>query len=357
MSQRRFPPPWTVTALSQCHSGELTRAQKCCAWDHRQAAEANRGSGVKMNRKPKVWLVDDLPRNLKKFEENHRGHFDIKIFLNTRDVFALIEKGECPDALLCDVFFYESVKEAKRVENDVKKLAIRLKAAAAKAKASDPRRAKGIELMRQIYEHYGKRAPRFPIYAYTSKGPFLLEQKDWENISKYGAQVLLKNRVKPKAEREEIEDGIAIKARRSRTIFIGHGRSQAWVALKSFMAKLHLEYEEFNRVSAAGVTTRERLAEMLDRCGLALLVLTGEDVHEDQTTHARENVIHEVGLFQGRLGWRRAIPLLEDGCEEFSNIVGVNHIPFAKGNIKACFPKIRHVLEREGLLDAAASRP
>ena len=93
------------------------------------------------------------------------------------------------------------------------------------------------------------------------------------------------------------------------------------------------------------------------RCGLALLVLTGEDVHDDQTTHARGNVIHEVGLFQGRLGWRRAIPLLEEGCEEFSNIVGVGHISFARGNIKTCFPEIRRVLEREGILDAATSRP
>jgi predicted nucleotide-binding protein len=310
-----------------------------------------------MNHKPKVWLVDDLLRNLKRFEENHHGHFDVRTFSNTREVLALIEKGECPDALLCDVFFYESVEEAERVETDVEKLAVRLKAEVTKAKASDPQRAKGIQLMRQIYEHYGEHAPRFPMYAYTSKGPFLLEQKDWENISKYGAQVLLKNRVTPEAEREEIEGDIAIKGRRSRTIFIGHGRSVVWVALKSYITELHLEYEEFNRVPAAGVATKERLAEMLDRCGLALLVPTGEDVREDQKTHARENVIHEVGLFQGRLGWRRAIPLLEEGCEEFSNIVGVGHISFAKGNIKTCFPEIRRVLEREGILDTATSRP
>ena len=29
---------------------------------------------------------------------------------------------------------------------------------------------------------------------------------------------------------------------------------------------------------------------------------------------ARMNVIHEVGLFQGRLGFERAIVLLEEGC-------------------------------------------
>jgi hypothetical protein len=89
---------------------------------------------------------------------------------------------------------------------------------------------------------------------------------------------------------------------------------------------------------------------MLDQCGFAFLVLSAEDLHGDGALHARENVIHEAGLFQGRLGWRKAIILLEEGCEEFSNIVGLGQIRFPKGNIAACFEEIRRVLEREGLL-------
>jgi predicted nucleotide-binding protein len=309
-----------------------------------------------MDHKPKVWFVDDLPRNLERFQANHHKHFDVRTFSKTKEVLALIQQGTRPDALLCDVFFYDSVEEAERVESEIDKLSVHLKAAATEAKAHDPQRAKGIRLMQEIYEHYGNHTPPFPMYAYTSKGPFLLEQKDWENISKYGAEVLLKNRVTPEAEREEIEGDIAIKGRRSRTIFIGHGRSPKWLALASFLKdELHLQYEEFNRIPSAGVGTKERLREMLDRCGFALLVLTGEDVHDDRTLHARENVIHEVGLFQGRLGWRRAIVLLEEGCEEFSNIVGVGHIPFNRGAIDTCYPEIRRVLEREGLLDASVA--
>jgi predicted nucleotide-binding protein len=64
---------------------------------------------------------------------------------------------------------------------------------------------------------------------------------------------------------------------------------------------------------------------------------------------ARENVVHEIGLFQGRLGFGRAIILLEEGCEEFSNIQGLGQIRFPKGNIGAKFEDIRAVLEREGL--------
>lgn len=137
----------------------------------------------------------------------------------------------------------------------------------------------------------------------------------------------------------------------SNAIFIGHGRSEQWRVLKDFVSeRLSLPYEEFNRISPAGIGTQERLSEMLDQCGFAFLVFSAEDLHDDGELHARENVIHEAGLFQGRIGWRKAIIVLEDGCEEFSNIVGLGQIRFPKGNITACFEEVRRVLEREGLL-------
>ncbi|SSC66217.1 unnamed protein product [Ciceribacter selenitireducens ATCC BAA-1503] len=67
------------------------------------------------------------------------------------------------------------------------------------------------------------------------------------------------------------------------------------------------------------------------------------------------NVVHEMGLFQGRLGFMRAIVLLEDGCEEFSNIQGLGQIRFPKGNVAAAFEEVRMVLEREGLVGKLAA--
>jgi predicted nucleotide-binding protein len=78
--------------------------------------------------------------------------------------------------------------------------------------------------------------------------------------------------------------------------------------------------------------------------------MTGEDEQVDGKLRARENVVHEVGLFQGRLGFGRAIIVLEEDCEEFSNIHGLGQIRFPKGNLKAVFEDIRAVLEREGLV-------
>lgn len=134
-------------------------------------------------------------------------------------------------------------------------------------------------------------------------------------------------------------------------VFIGHGRSPAWRELKDFIQdRLQLPWDEFNRVPVAGVTNIARLAEMLDAAAIALLVMTAEDEMADGATQARMNVVHEAGLFQGRLGFTRAVLLLEEGCNEFSNIQGLGQIRFPKENIGAAFEEIRRVLEREGLI-------
>ena len=63
------------------------------------------------------------------------------------------------------------------------------------------------------------------------------------------------------------------------------------------------------------------------------------------------NVIHEAGLFQGKLGFEKAIVLLEEECQEFRNIQGLGQIRFPKGNIEAIFEKVRQILEREGIIE------
>jgi predicted nucleotide-binding protein len=110
-------------------------------------------------------------------------------------------------------------------------------------------------------------------------------------------------------------------------VFIGHGRSPAWRELKDFVQDhLQLPWDEFNRVPIAGVTNIARLSEMLDAASIALLVMTAEDELADGDMQARMNVVHQAGLFQGRLGFTRAVILVEEGCKEFSNIQGLGQI-------------------------------
>ncbi|MGJ5813622.1 TIR domain-containing protein [Paludibaculum fermentans] len=136
-------------------------------------------------------------------------------------------------------------------------------------------------------------------------------------------------------------------------VFIGHGRSKEWKDLKDFINdRMRLPWDEFNRVAVAGIPNTVRLSTMLDAAAIAFLVLTAEDERADSKMQARMNVIHEAGLFQGRLGFSKAIVMLEEGCEEFSNIEGLGQIRFPKNNIKAAFHDVQLVLEREGLVEA-----
>jgi hypothetical protein len=135
-------------------------------------------------------------------------------------------------------------------------------------------------------------------------------------------------------------------------VFIGHGRSKEWKDLKDFISeRMRLPWDEFNRIPVAGIPNTVRLSTMLDAAAIAFLVMTAEDEKADGKMQARMNVVHEAGLFQGRLGFSRAIVMLEEGCEAFSNIEGLGQIRFPKNNIKAAFHDVQLVLEREGLVE------
>lgn len=131
-------------------------------------------------------------------------------------------------------------------------------------------------------------------------------------------------------------------------VFVGHGHDHQWRDLKDHLQDYHdIKVTAYEIGPRAGLTVKEVLEEMLNESSFALLVLTGEDIDNEGELHARENVIHEVGLFQGRLGFRRAIVLLEKGCKEFSNIHGLNQVRFSKGNIRETFGDIIATLHRE----------
>jgi hypothetical protein len=129
-------------------------------------------------------------------------------------------------------------------------------------------------------------------------------------------------------------------------IFIGHGRAHDWRELKDFIQnRLGYEVVDFNSEPTAGIATKDRLEKMLEISSFAFIVATAEDAAMDGTMHARDNVIHEIGLFQGRLGFLHAIVLLGEGCAEFSNIAGLGQMRFAPNRIASLFEDVRHLLE------------
>ncbi|WP_411874982.1 TIR domain-containing protein [Vulcanococcus limneticus] len=134
----------------------------------------------------------------------------------------------------------------------------------------------------------------------------------------------------------------------SPVVFIGHGRSLQWRDLKDHLhEKHHYKVEAYETGARAGHSIRDILEEMVAKSSFAVLVLTAEDEQTNGGLRARQNVIHEAGLFQGRLGFPRAIMLLEAGVEEFSNVQGVQYIHFSRENIKETFGEVLATLRRE----------
>ena len=131
-------------------------------------------------------------------------------------------------------------------------------------------------------------------------------------------------------------------------IFIGHGQSNAWKELKDHLHEKHgFEIEAYEIGAREGHEIRDILEELLKNSAIALLVMTGEDATSDGRLMARQNVVHELGLFQGRLGFSKAIVLLEKDTEAFSNIAGVQQLRFTSGRIREVFGDVLAILKRE----------
>lgn len=154
---------------------------------------------------------------------------------------------------------------------------------------------------------------------------------------------------------EEFENEISQvknqKSAKKRGIFIGHGRSKLWARVNIFLKEdLKLETFSFESEPHEGESIIPILEGFLDKASFAILILTAEDETSDNKFRARQNVIHEAGLFQGRLGFKKAILLVQDGIEEYSNIAGLQHIKFHGDEIEETFYKLERVLRRENMV-------
>jgi predicted nucleotide-binding protein len=131
-------------------------------------------------------------------------------------------------------------------------------------------------------------------------------------------------------------------------IFIGHGRSNSWRDLKDHLTdKQGYTVAAYETGERAGHTIRDILQELLTRSSFALLVLTAEDETSSGDVRARQNVIHELGLFQGKLGFPRAIAIVEKGVELLSNLDGVQQLRFSEGNVAEVYGDVIATLRRE----------
>ena len=123
-------------------------------------------------------------------------------------------------------------------------------------------------------------------------------------------------------------------------IFIAYGRSDDWLDLKRLLEEWGSAVEHFNREAVAGVMIADRWRQMLDSARFAFAVITPDDELVDGTKQARQNVVHEIGLCHARMGLRSTAILVAEGTERFSNVEGVNYIPFESGKLMESATKI-----------------
>lgn len=155
--------------------------------------------------------------------------------------------------------------------------------------------------------------------------------------------------VEDSIENEKVEP--LEQAARRPCVFIGHGHSPVWARLQLFLEKnLGLDTISYESEPHAGESIVPILERMLARATFAVLILTAEDETSSGAKRARQNVIHEAGLFQGKLGFKKAILLRQTNTEDFSNIAGLQYISFEGDKIDQVFWELQQVLKREGQL-------
>ena len=82
----------------------------------------------------------------------------------------------------------------------------------------------------------------------------------------------------------------------------------------------------------------------------AIIVMTAEDETSNGELRARQNVIHEIGFFQGKLGFEKVAILKQKQVESFTNIDGLQYIEFDENHIKQTFYELQKMLKREKII-------
>lgn len=128
-------------------------------------------------------------------------------------------------------------------------------------------------------------------------------------------------------------------------VFISHGRANDWHEVQAFIEKdVDLQTLELAQEPNQGRTVLQKLDQESSRCDFAVIVMTGDDTDSAGNVRARENVMHEIGYFQGKLGMKAVCLLHEEGTNIPSNIHGLVYVPFPKDTVRASFTLLQREL-------------
>lgn len=136
-----------------------------------------------------------------------------------------------------------------------------------------------------------------------------------------------------------------------RGVFISHGRDSQWRSVKAFIEEeCGLPVYAFESDAWESRQVTDALSRYMDKCSFAVCVLSGEDLTQDGRKRARQNVLHEAGLFQGRYGFDRVMLFVEEGCEVELDAIGLSTITFRKDAIDSTFWRLQKMIRTQGFV-------
>lgn len=270
-------------------------------------------------------------------------------------IMHLKKERRLPDLVLLDLFYLRPIDNVADLEKefirDVNKFKDEFRRL--RNQANNYLCADGVEFLKRIRLEDKISNSELPITAYTDKNFNFLSSDDFNLLYELDPSFIYKDRDDDEPRSQigasaeyfkllriiESSKGNADRGK----IFISHGHSSDWLEVQRYIEHdLGLKTLELSQAKNMGRTVIEKLNEESSHCCYAVIVMTGDDVLAGDV-RARENVMHEIGFFQGKLGLNNVCILHEKSTNIPSNLAGVVYIPYSKGSISAAF----HSLGRE----------
>jgi hypothetical protein len=261
--------------------------------------------------------------------------------------------GELPDLILMDLFYLKNIDDARDIEKDFVIRINEFKREFRKLKSEANRYlvASGVDLLKRIRIDDGISESELMISAYTDKNFNFLSSEDFNSLYEMDQSFIYKDRDddEPRNQISSSSEYFRIlklieknKQHMGNKVFITHGLSSDWSLVQNFIElKLKLSTVELAEQINKGRTIINKLEDASKDCSYAVIVMTGDDKNEDGTPISRENVMHEIGYFQGRFGLDKVCILHEQGVNIPTNLSGIAYIGFVRGSIESTFYKLK----------------
>jgi Predicted nucleotide-binding protein containing TIR-like domain len=319
-------------------------------------------------KKYRVLICDDSPTERFRFYDRQFGKFEIHGVVRRKGKFyetdpvdspeklydlicSLRKSNTLPDLVLLDLFYKKPVPNSALLEGRFIKKLLHLKKEflSLKDRALLYLEPTGIDVLQKIREAARISRVELPVAVYTDKHFNFLPSDKLNLLYKLDAGDVFKDRDEWKDSQitasaeyfrilSAIEGSRGLSGRWKDKIFVSHGTNLAWTKVQNYLEKfLSRKTIELAQNPSLGRTVITKLSDYADQCSHAVIIMTGDDALKKGGRRVRENVMHEIGYFQGRLGHERVILVREEGVSIPSNLGGVVYLQFKRGRISSVF--------------------